>query len=107
MKTFRKRTAAALKIQSQYKIFRFRKLQDSIVHNKVHTAGSTIQKYLKGLIISKKYEEVYVNLRLTKNLDFFQNQRKQLEISAQIKIAYYWRKKLARKRKRKAAQLAK
>ena len=40
-------------------------------------------------------------MRLTDNLDYFEDYRKQLLLSAQIKIAYYWRKKLKRRRKRK------
>jgi hypothetical protein len=46
-------------------------------------------------------------MRLTDNLDYFEDYRKQLITSAQIKIAYYYRKRLRRKRKRKEAREAK
>jgi hypothetical protein len=49
---------------------------------------------LKGLLVSKKYEHVYVKMRLTDNLELFKKQRGDLLITAQIKIAYHWRKKL-------------
>jgi hypothetical protein len=49
---------------------------------------------LKGLIIAKKYEHVYVKLRLSDNLDHFAREKGNLKDNAQILIAYHWRKKL-------------
>ena len=64
-------------------------------------ASLSIQKYLKGLIIAKQYEEFYVKMRLTDNLGFFKGMKDKIYDDAQILIAYHWRKKIKRIKKAK------
>ena len=62
---------------------------------------------LKGFSVAKKYEHVYVKMRLDDNLAFFESQRGDLEVSAQILIAYHWRKKLMNIRRKRLEELKK
>lgn len=63
---------------------------------------------LKGFNVSKKYEHVYVKMRLTDNMDYFDKYKGNLEANSQILIAYHWRKKLVDLRnKRKKSEVVK
>jgi len=62
-------------------------------HSKIKSSN-IIKKLLKGFTVAKKYEHVYVKMRLDDNLAYFENFKGNLEENAQIKIAYHWKKKL-------------
>ena len=47
---------------------------------------------MRGLVVARKYEPVYVKMRLTDNLEWFDGLRKARKTDAQIKIAYAWRR---------------
>lgn len=94
---------AAKKIQSQWKVHRKRQFQFKILNHVKIKSTINIQKLLKGFRISKKFEHVYVKMRLTDNMTFFDNFKGNLQEDAQVKIAYHWRKKLKRNRDKKSA----
>ena len=57
---------------------------------------------MKGLPVARKYEEVYVRIRLHDNLDYFAKIREgQMREKAQIKIAARWRGYCVRKKMKK------
>ena len=66
-------------------------------------SSNIIKKLLKGFKVAKKFEHVYVKMRLTDNLAHFDDQKGYLKINAQILIAYHWRKKLADIRRKRLA----
>mmetsp|Transcript_5076 Transcript_5076/g.7681 ORF Transcript_5076/g.7681 Transcript_5076/m.7681 type:complete len:83 (+) Transcript_5076:1740-1988(+) len=61
-----------------------------------------IQKYLRGYIEAKKYEKKFIEMRFDDNIEYFKKMYIDMFEPAQIKIAYYWRKKLKRMHKKKA-----
>ena len=72
-----------------------------MLHHRVNKSSVKIQSMLKGLLVAKKYEHVYVKMRLTDNLEFFDKQKGQKEENAQILIAFHWRWKLKRLREQR------
>jgi hypothetical protein len=50
-------------------------MRDSLLNHKVNKSSIRIQSMLKGLIVAKKYEPVYVKMRLTDNLELFEKQK--------------------------------
>jgi hypothetical protein len=62
---------AARKIQDSWRFYRLRYLEDLIKNSVKHKHSTIIQKYLKGLNVSKHYESFYVKLRIDGNYDFF------------------------------------
>lgn len=67
-----------------------RRFRDSIINHKKSKATTNVQKYLKGYNVAKKYEEVYINLRLHKNLEYFADVKKNNFDDAQITIRWYY-----------------
>lgn len=59
-----------------------------------------MQKFMRGLVIARKYEPVYVKMRLTDNLAFFDGLKNRRQEDAQVKIAYHYRKYKKRTRKK-------
>lgn len=78
-----------------------RQFRDGIVNHGANSACVKIQKFMKGYLVSRKFEPVKINLRLNKNFDFFDEMKEHLRESAQVTIAYYWRKFKKTKRLRK------
>ena len=56
---------------------------------------------MRGYKISKKYEDVYIKLRMTNNFDYFDHLKSKIFQDSQVKIAYYWKKYLKKKMKKK------
>ena len=50
-----------------------RKMRDALSNYKKIEASQAVQKYLKGLVVARKFEPVYVKMRLTNNMIFFEN----------------------------------
>ena len=98
-----KESAAALKLQRQWKVHRLRALRDRLAGHKVHQAAALLQRYVKGYVVAKQYEAFWVQVRLYNNLKFFDNMSLELRReAAQIQIARVWRRhRGTRKRKRK------
>ena len=101
------RADAARRIQRQWKVHRMRRFRDSIINHKKSKATTNVQKFLKGYKVAKKYEEVYIHLRLTKNLEYFEDVKKQRTDDAQITIRYFYTRWKREKLRKKAAQNAK
>lgn len=51
-----------------YKSFRMRKFIKSIKDHKKNSKASIIKTFMKGYIVAKKWEPVYIKMRLTNNL---------------------------------------
>lgn len=100
----RAREEAAKRIQRQWKVHRMRRFRDSIINHKKSKATTNVQKYLKGYHVAKKYEEVYINLRLHKNLEYFADVQKKNYDGAQLTIRYFWARWKREKQRKKAAQ---
>ena len=98
------RADAARRIQRQWKVHRMRRFRDSIINHKKSKATTNVQKFLKGYKVAKKYEEVYIHLRLTKNLEYFEDVKKQRTDDAQITIRYFYTRWKREKQRKKAAQ---
>ena len=58
---------------------------------------------MKGLVIAKKYEPVYVRIRMHDHFDYFAGRREEIYIDSQKKIARWW-KKMKLKIKKKVAK---
>ena len=69
-------------------------MRDAMLHHRVNKSSVKIQSLLKGLLVAKKYEHVYVKMRLTDNLELFDQQKGNRQENAQILIAYHMRRKL-------------
>ncbi len=100
----RKRHNAARKIQKQWKFYKLYHFKDIVRTKEQNKASFSIQKYLKGLIIAKQYEEFYVKMRLDDNLDYFQGMKDKIYDDAQKLIAKYWRLKLERLRAKRKGE---
>lgn len=50
------------------------------------------------MLTAKKFEHVYVKMRLTDNIEYFDKVKGKKEENAQILIAYHWKEKIARLR---------
>jgi hypothetical protein len=65
------RNNSATRIQAQWKVHRRRSFQNALKNHMSYRAALKIQKYLKGLIVAKKYEKEYYRIRFTENMAFF------------------------------------
>jgi len=63
-------------------VHRKRGMQFAVVNHKKNIKSSLIQKYLKGLVIAKKYEPVYVKLRMDDHFEFFAGRRDELLVDS-------------------------
>ncbi len=66
----------------QWKVHKWRKFQEHLINHNFHKASASVQKFLKGFVVSKKYEQVYIRIRLTDNIKFFDNFKEHLKCSA-------------------------
>lgn len=64
----KKRHDSATKIMRQWKTYRMRKLRDIMLNYRKNVKSYIIQKYMKGYLVSKKYEKQYIKMRLTDNI---------------------------------------
>ena len=71
----KKMNRCAKKIQQQWKVHRRRQLQERIMHRQENKATIKLQKYLRGFVVAKEYEPVYVKMRLTDNIEHFKGVR--------------------------------
>tara|TARA_B110000285_G_scaffold217639_1_gene266228 strand:+ start:446 stop:718 length:273 start_codon:yes stop_codon:yes gene_type:complete len=77
-----------------------RKFIKTIKDHKKNAKGSVIQKYLKGLIVAKKYEPYYIEMRLTNNLKYFEENNMELYKKC-CTVIWYWYKKYRKKKEKK------
>lgn len=61
----------ARKLQKQWKVHRQRQFRDGIANHGRYKACVKIQKYLKGLIVAKKFEPKIIKLRMLDHFDHF------------------------------------
>ena len=62
----------AVKVIARFnKVIRMKRFIRSIKDHKKIDAGLKIQKFMKGLVVAKKYEHVYIDIRLHRNLKHF------------------------------------
>ena len=129
-----KMNEAALKIQRQWRIYenttlRIRKFRENEIRRlcaailiqqtwrqrhsdkkevivKV-SAASQIQKYMKGLTVSKKYEDLRIQMYRRNDAEYFRIMRLRLLTDAQIFLAYLYRKNKKNKNKKKSPKVKK
>jgi len=77
------------------------KLVDSVKKSYKIKAAIIIQQKLKGYLVSKRMENIIIDIKLNKNLEFLTNMNNKFYEGNQIIIAYHWRKKLRRMRELK------
>lgn len=98
------RNKSAKRLQAQWKVYRMRSFRDGIANYGQNLACIKIQKFLKGYLVSKKFEPIKIDRRLTQNFRFFEQMREQQVTDSQVYLAYQWRK---RQKKIKKEQLRK
>ena len=97
-----KKTKAATKIQLAWRNYRENSHLMKIQNFEKNKAAVMVQKFLRGFIDTKDKEETLKQIKLYKNLEYFDEIKKKLEQDSYLFIAYYWKKKVERLRKKKA-----
>jgi hypothetical protein len=70
-----RRNKCASKLQKQWRVHRRNNMIDRIQNYKQNKSSIKIQSMLRGLLVAKKYEHVYVKMRLTDNLHNFEKMK--------------------------------
>ena len=81
-RTLHIRNAAASKLQHMWKVFRWRQMQHKITNHKSNKASVQIQKFMRGLTIAKKVEHVYIKMRMTDHINYFDQMKKGMRYKA-------------------------
>ena len=77
------------------------KLGPRIKKEKRDKAATIVQKYMRGYLESKKALKRIAVMRVDNASEFFRKIRQKVEEDAQVKIAYWYRKRVKELRKRK------
>jgi hypothetical protein len=77
------------------------KLGPRIKQQKRDKAATIVQKYMRGYLESKKALKRIAVMRVENASEFFRKIRQKVEEDAQVKIAYWYRKRVKELRKRK------
>ena len=96
------RIDACIRIQRNWKLIKFLKMGPKIRKAKRDAAATIVQKYLKGYLTSKHALKHMAETKIGITAAFFQTMRDDLVLSAQIVIAYHWRRYTKLKRREEA-----
>ena len=78
-----------------------RGFRDGIANHGKYLATVKIQKYMRGYAVSKKYEQIIIDVKLNQNIEFFEQMKRKMYTDAQVFIAYFWRNKAHRRKGRR------
>lgn len=98
------RIDACIRIQRNWKLIKFLKMGPKIRKAKRDAAAITVQKYMKGYLTQKHALKQMAETKIGVTAAFFQSMRDDLLLSAQITIAYQWRRYIKLKRREEALE---